>query len=996
LFRFYFAACATAAGLGTCLALEPPVRILPLGDSITMGQAEPGAAGGYRDRLYQLLTTAGYNVDFIGTFSDFINPELPDKNHQGAPGKRTDEIIAEIPAWLNNLEDPDVVLLLIGTNDFLQTWRNEQPSGVLAELNTLITDIATRRPFAKIIVSTLIPNSSADSSIEAKQLVFNQGIPALVAQHVAQGSHVSWVDMHQAVAATDLYDNVHPTTAGYEKMADAWLPAIQSVIGPKGTGNPPLIAHTDAPEDPTHLAVTFSKPVADDAVDLQNFSISGGLSIINASLDSATKRTVTLTTSPQTPGAAYTLTVSGVRDRTDQQNAIAPQSKAMFFPNIITNSSFEYYFYAWSHSGNVEIENSLFETQYTATEGTHIAVFNSGDRDPTGIVSQSFATTPGKTYFLSFDLGSISWRNSWSQSVEVKTVGSQTLLQTTSTISGNGGGGALKWFPWAYQFTADSATTTLSFKDTSSTSGSYNLDMLLDNVRVTAAKSTDLAVTSTPNSGVGVTISPNDLSGGGNGTTGLIRSYNLNTPVTVTAPASSAGRNFLKWRINGADLPGSNPVLAVTLKANTTLTAVYDPDFVNEPPVAVADSYAAAEDTPLSVPAPGVLGNDTDANSPPLTAVPSTGPSHGSLTLSPDGGFVYTPAANFNGTDSFTYRANDGELDSGTVTVTIHVSAVNDPPLANAQSVSTNEDTQLPVTLTGGDADGDSLNFAVIDGPSNGILTGTAPNLIYIPDHDIFGDDTFTFTVSDGTAPPVPAVITIHVDAVNDPPLANAQSVSTNEDTPLPITLTGGDVDDNDLAFLVIDGPSNGTLGGTAPNLTYTPRRDYHGPDSLTFTVSDGKSAPVAAVVSITVNEIGGTPFAEWLASRQLVAGPAEDSDGDSIGNAIEYVIGGDPLDAMDAAFLPSATVTSENPPQLRFTYRRTARAENDARTDIQVEWSASPAGPWTAADGTHGETTQVEENAAGPETDLVHVFIPASVEGALFARLKVTIAEQP
>ena len=81
---------------------------------------------------------------------------------------------------------------------------------------------------------------------------------------------------------------------------------------------------------------------------------------------------------------------------------------------------------------------------------------------------------------------------------------------------------------------------------------------------------------------------------------------------------------------------------------------------MNDAPVAVNDSYTTDEDTPLTWPAPGVLGNDTDVDGDPLTAVLVTGPTHGTLTLNADGSFTYTPAANYNGTDSFTYRANDG------------------------------------------------------------------------------------------------------------------------------------------------------------------------------------------------------------------------------------------------------------------------------------------------------------------------------------------------
>ena len=89
----------------------------------------------------------------------------------------------------------------------------------------------------------------------------------------------------------------------------------------------------------------------------------------------------------------------------------------------------------------------------------------------------------------------------------------------------------------------------------------------------------------------------------------------------------------------------------------------------------------------LTVPAPGVLGNDSDPDGDPLTAVLVTGPSHGSLTLNANGSFSYTPAANFAGSDSFTYRASDGTVSSSPATVTITVTATNDTPAGVAMPI---------------------------------------------------------------------------------------------------------------------------------------------------------------------------------------------------------------------------------------------------------------------------------------------------------------------
>ena len=101
-----------------------------------------------------------------------------------------------------------------------------------------------------------------------------------------------------------------------------------------------------------------------------------------------------------------------------------------------------------------------------------------------------------------------------------------------------------------------------------------------------------------------------------------------------------------------------------------------------------------------------------------------------------------------------------------------------------------------------------------------------------------------------------PPTVSITVTPVNDAPIANAQSVTTNEDTPKAITLTGSDVDGDTLTFSVVSGPTHGALSGTAPNLTYTPASDYHGPDSFTFKANDGTADSNIATVSITVTPV--------------------------------------------------------------------------------------------------------------------------------------------
>ena len=186
----------------------------------------------------------------------------------------------------------------------------------------------------------------------------------------------------------------------------------------------------------------------------------------------------------------------------------------------------------------------------------------------------------------------------------------------------------------------------------------------------------------------------------------------------------------------------------------------------NQMPDAVDDVYATAEDNALVVSATGVLSNDSDGDGDPLTASLVSGASNGAVVLNSDGSFAYTPSANFNGADSFTYRANDGVSNSNTATVTITVSPVNDAPLAASQSVATNKDTPIGILLVGSDVDGDPLTYHVTSGPASGSLSGAAPNLTYTPNGGYIGTDSFTFKTNDGALDSSLAIVSITVSEV--------------------------------------------------------------------------------------------------------------------------------------------------------------------------------------------------------------------------------------
>jgi VCBS repeat-containing protein len=213
-------------------------------------------------------------------------------------------------------------------------------------------------------------------------------------------------------------------------------------------------------------------------------------------------------------------------------------------------------------------------------------------------------------------------------------------------------------------------------------------------------------------------------------------------------------------------------------------TAVGTITILNSPPQAGDDLYETDEDVPLVVAAPGVLANDSDVNGDGLTAVLIGNPAHGSVDLNSDGSFTYTPDADYNGWDSFTYRASDGLVLSNLATVTIVINPVNDAPVAVDDVYSVSAGNTLQVAAPGvlandSDVDGDELTAVLDTPPGHGTLTlNPDGSFSYKPEAGFAGEDSFTYVAHDGELTSAPATVTITVNLGNADPDCSAATTS--------------------------------------------------------------------------------------------------------------------------------------------------------------------------------------------------------------------------
>jgi large repetitive protein len=367
-----------------------------------------------------------------------------------------------------------------------------------------------------------------------------------------------------------------------------------------------------------------------------------------------------------------------------------------------------------------------------------------------------------------------------------------------------------------------------------------------------------------------------------------------------------------------------------------TATVAMSVASVNDMPTAVADTATVTEDSGATLIA--VLSNDSSAPDvdETLSVAAVTPPAHGTATLvttGADAGKVsYTPNANFSGADSFTYTLSDGNGGIALATVIVTVTNVNDAPTAADDAVAVAEDQAiiLDVRSNDVDADGDALTVEGVSQPAHGvatlIVTGPAAGKVsYTPTANFFGSDTFTYTIGDGSNSTATATVNVSVTSANDAPSATSDTATTSEENAVVVDVRANDNDpDGDaLSVTVLGTPANGTAAaGDAGIVTYTPRADFVGTDSFSYTVSDGHGGVATATVTITVTGVNDAPTAGndaiIIAEDQAITLEVRSNDAD---------IDEDPLsvDAVTQAAHGVVAVVTSGPDAGKVTYTPSA-----------------------------------------------------------------------
>jgi len=331
--------------------------------------------------------------------------------------------------------------------------------------------------------------------------------------------------------------------------------------------------------------------------------------------------------------------------------------------------------------------------------------------------------------------------------------------------------------------------------------------------------------------------------------------FNLNSNGTFTYTPTANYNGSFSLTYQACDFPGSCETAIVTITVNA----------VNDSPIAVNDTFNTIED---QVVAGTVATNDSDIDGGNLSYSVVTNVSSGTLLLSSNGSFTYTPALNYFGTQTATYQVcDDGGL-CVNATLNIIVQSVNDLPVASNESFTMNEDGVLNNNVSTNDSDVETstLTYTASTLPSNGTLVlNSNGTFTYAPTANYFGTVTFGYTACDASNACANGIATIVISNVNDAPVAGNDAINVLEDGVLSGSVSGNDtdIDMNTLTYTIVSGASNGVFTlSISGAFVYTPNTNYNGGDEVTYQVCDGQGGCDQATVLIAIVPTNDSPIA--------------------------------------------------------------------------------------------------------------------------------------
>mmetsp|Transcript_9756 Transcript_9756/g.18332 ORF Transcript_9756/g.18332 Transcript_9756/m.18332 type:complete len:962 (-) Transcript_9756:1208-4093(-) len=318
--------------LSVTAAMATKLRVMPMGDSITVGL---GFNGGYRKPLFLNLQENGYDIEFVGNSTENVSSSmgLNMDRHEGHKRWGINNFLEFSREILDMADDPDVILLMIGNEDMRD--RNLFPDAI-DRLDHLITHIADMRPHSLLIVSSVLPVQSNStqkwiSRINKRIEDFNTRIPSMVERQQKAGIKISFVDLAENIGDGELQNFIHPTKIGYKLIGSLWATAIMQNIGPNGDSYSPQVLRVQGSMDRSSVMLTFSKPMNDVTADKTKFSISNGINVLDATMDPDKRQIILSLDQKLSHDTNYRVSIKdGVVDRTENMLKVEPDTKVSF------------------------------------------------------------------------------------------------------------------------------------------------------------------------------------------------------------------------------------------------------------------------------------------------------------------------------------------------------------------------------------------------------------------------------------------------------------------------------------------------------------------------------------------------------------------------------------------------------------------------------------------------------------------------------------------